>query len=72
MTSDQELSKFQRASKLHKWFKSYGNFIEGVELHWEGSATAACIVGLFNKKLYKKIKNKIKSEKLDKVMKLAV
>ena len=45
--------KSRRASKLHYWFKSYGNFDEWsgfcplVELHREGSAPAACAAGLF-------------------------
>ena len=30
--SDQELSKFRRASKSHQWIKSYGHFTEGVDL----------------------------------------
>ena len=46
-------SKFWRASKLHYWFKSYGNFAEWVEFDYgqsfsgEGSASAACAAGLF-------------------------
>ena len=48
-------SKSRRTSKLHYWFSSYGDFAEvgGVclleELHWEGSAPAACAAGLFSK-----------------------
>ena len=30
--SDQELSKPQRASKSHQWFKSYGHFTEAVDV----------------------------------------
>ena len=47
-----QLSKSQRASKSHQWFKSYGRFTEGVnfcllvELHREGCAHPACAAGL--------------------------
>ena len=42
-------SKSQRASKLHNWFKSFGDFSEWVDLPiGEGaSAPAACAAGLF-------------------------
>ena len=33
--TDQELSKSQRASKSHQWFKSDGHFTEGVDFaYW--------------------------------------
>ena len=36
---DQELSKSQRASKSHQWFKSYSHFNEGVDLAYWLSCT---------------------------------
>ena len=32
--SDQELSKSRRPLKLHRWFKSYGHFIKGVDFSY--------------------------------------
>ena len=48
-------SKSWRASKLHNWFKSYGDFAEWLDYaYWwsfsgEGSASAACAAGRFYK-----------------------
>ena len=48
-----ENSKYQSASKLHHWFKSYGDFDKWVDFaYWwsfsgEGAASATCAAGLF-------------------------
>ena len=45
-------SKYRRASKLHCWLKSYGDFAKWVDFaYWwsfcrEGSASAACAAGM--------------------------
>ena len=49
--------KSRRASKSHYWFKSNSDFAELVDFaYWwsfsgEGSASAACALGLFHKKI---------------------